>query len=102
MSEPKHTPGPWRAIANATTWGVYDRDGRAVAKLGKSIFGAMITANNARLIAAAPDMSDALPDLIECAEILAAQCRTAGKLAHANMWQARADKGRAAIAKVEG
>ena len=47
-------------------------------------------------------MAEAIPALIECAEILAAQCRVSGDEAHARMYQARAEAGRAAIAKATG
>lgn len=55
-----------------------------------------------RQAAAAGAAFDALPDLIECAEILRAQCIMDADLAHANMYQARAERGRAALAKAEG
>lgn len=59
-----YTTGPHRAIANKTSWGVYDRDGRAIAILSKDIFGAKMTAANAELFAAASEMLTALERVV--------------------------------------
>jgi hypothetical protein len=49
-----------------------------------------------------PKMAEALLALIECAEILAAQCRVSGDEGHARMYQARAEAGRALKAAATG
>lgn len=114
----KHTPGPW-VVANLDDanemfemesdfpLGIYPASDL---NNEDECANAMVFVNNnwgefranAHLIAAAPDMLEALPDLIECAEMLAAQCRVSGDHAHAAMYQARADLGKSAIAKAEG
>lgn len=40
------------------------------------------------------DVRKAILDLIECAEMVAAQCRTSGDNAHAMMYELRAARGR--------
>jgi hypothetical protein len=63
--ETKHTPGPWtiaddmRGIGNARVAGVLDANGIGVANCGSH------GEANARLIAAAPDMLDALYTLLD-------------------------------------
>ncbi|MBV9483804.1 MAG: hypothetical protein JO249_24110, partial [Acidobacteria bacterium] len=53
----QHTPGPWQAITTATRFTVNDKDGFPVLRIN----GGMVPVEaNARLIAAAPDMLDAL------------------------------------------
>ena len=70
MSAGKHTPGPWRAVI--PSWGlpkVVDASGREVAHHIANIERDGRTAGlNARLIAAAPDLAQALADLLADAE----------------------------------
>lgn len=57
----KFTPRPWRALKSSPVGdniAVYDADGGLIAKVGKR--GAQVTAANARLIEAAPDLYEAL------------------------------------------
>lgn len=97
-----HTPGDWTDLPDPDEGGRMVMAGDyIVATVHDGLPEGQCEAN-ARLIFAAPDMYEALPDLIECAEILAAQCRAAGDEAHANMYQARAERGRAALSKSEG
>ena len=76
----KHTPGPWVVLRHV---GIYAND-----KLIASIHSPMPepTASNARLIAAAPDLLEALIGFIQGAEAMG--------------WST--DKARAAIAKATG
>ncbi len=100
----KHTPGPWIVTEGDNVYAKRN-EGPSLPVASCAVSRSVTTKHrqaNARLIAAAPDMLEALPGLIECAEILAAQCRVAGDEAHANMWQARADAGKASLAKAEG
>ena len=56
-----------RAIANQVTWGIYDRQGTCVATIPKKI-GAVRAAEIAQLLAASPDMLEALKRLSAFAE----------------------------------
>lgn len=60
----KHTPGPWKTHALTKSHGIYDQTGTSVAKVGDA-FGvcAERRAADARLIAAAPDLLEALRNL---------------------------------------
>ena len=105
----KHTPGPWAAFLDELVperGAVYVEGphGWDDSPICACDYGSSAEENeaNAQLIAAAPDMAEALPALIECAEILAAQCRASGDEGRARMYQARAEAGRSAIAKATG
>ena len=62
----KHSPGPWRFGVKDNTNRLYDSDGNVVAtgnwKHGLRVEGAI----NARLIAAAPELLDALRAAVKC------------------------------------
>ena len=95
MTNTQHTPGPWTykrdytrpdAIGGDYFYDICDADGKP---LNIVVFGEA----NARLIAAAPDMLEALKDIVENLSMQAAMQRYApGLLAAAH----------AAIAKAEG
>ena len=57
----KHTPGPWVADWCVDEWRVEDEHGRLVA-------GNIEDDRDARLIAAAPELLEALSDLMDCSE----------------------------------
>jgi hypothetical protein len=69
MSQAKHTPGPWKATGNEFDkllgYSVKDRDGIVVAEIQPRPYQVHVNKQNARLIAAAPEMLEAL----ECALI---------------------------------
>ncbi len=104
MSETKHTPGPWSCADLGdennpwSSWSVYHNgplchggDGCATTSENES---------NARLIAAAPDLLEALHGLlnIEGAAVIGGRCKA---LAGLDV-QYHFDKARAAVAKAEG
>lgn len=107
MSEPKWTPGPWKAMP-PDSWGDMEitapsRDGKIEISLLKTDYNGLIGVEqvaNARLIAAAPDLYDscdpdtldAIADEIDCFEHSA---RTAGL-------RSLAKRQRAAQAKARG
>ena len=64
MSE-QYTPGPWRAINITGVWIVGRDDGHLLTKIPA---GSIDAEANARLIAAAPDLLDALERLVHLAE----------------------------------
>lgn len=57
MSEPKHTPGPWRQRDDPADWLIEGADG---ALLAKAYTNVMAAGANAQLIAAAPELAEAL------------------------------------------
>lgn len=73
----KHTPGPWREeFVSDKTWhkGVYDVNGNEVALVKvKSALTAQRRDADARLIAAAPDLLDALKTCLLIVEHLASE-----------------------------
>lgn len=70
MSDTKHTPAPWRVDDGGTDcFGIFDSTGQSIAYLGfaegqGSGRGRDVDEANARLVAAAPDMLDALQYLV--------------------------------------
>ena len=62
MSEPKHSPGPWRIDTGCWTY-VVDARGRNVAELN---FNSKRERANAKLLAAAPEMLAALKEALLC------------------------------------
>ena len=63
MNDPAWTLGPWQAGAFRTT--VYDADGTEIAEcIGEPPYDEATSAANARLIAAAPELYDALANLV--------------------------------------
>jgi len=96
MSETSHTPGPWEA-AERGDYADFDGDSRVILGDDRRIAvvqdsGSIEDAANARLIAAAPDMLEALHTLI-----INNRMGVTGQLARAG-WA----KARAAISKAEG
>ena len=63
MPEPEYTPGPWRASwsREGQSWSILNEDGHMIANAFES-------EANARRIAAAPDMEEALEALIDHCE----------------------------------
>jgi hypothetical protein len=95
MSESKHTPGPWffGHVGTAALWIGPHYNKTPVAHVDHDMEYARDNSRaNARLIAAAPDMYEALSDLIRLIENVAPDY--SGCIAVANA--------RAAIAKAEG
>jgi len=93
MSETTHTPGPWLVTGGNATPCVNDLTGRDVAWPSRRRgYPAMA---NARLIAAAPELLDALRDVVSYYVV-----RIGGKVDTRRA--AALDRARAAIAKAEG
>lgn len=65
MSEPKHTPGPWRQRDDPADWLIEGADG---ALLAKAYTNVMAAGANAQLIAAAPELAEALETLLDWAD----------------------------------
>ncbi len=67
----EHTPGPWIVVHQTATTFDFDvmspneRGGVCVARCGRSVDVATSVAANARLISAAPDMLEALKELVD-------------------------------------
>jgi hypothetical protein len=85
----KHTPGPWKATADPYSDVVVDAAGVELCVM----VGSGPQADNARLIAAAPELLEALRDLVQ----LEADGRAESESA-IEYWE----RARAAIAKAEG
>ena len=109
--ETKRTPGPWHsAMKSEKSWniGVYTEGGDEVAHIAvKSAFAAPRRDADARLIAAAPELYDALRELLTDMVIAQGNMRKAAKRdpaweGCAEIIQPRIDAARAAIAKAEG
>ena len=99
MSETKktqHTPGPWRASSQCI---VEPTNATVAITMANACDSVEQRDANARLIAAAPDLLEALKDLLDRAERQAA-----GMLVEASceVWYAHRDAARAAIAKAGG
>lgn len=92
----RHTPGPWLAYqANSEVGTNYWRIRTAPPGSGDTLRGYCGEAN-ARLIAAAPDLLEALLGMVEMFEL------TGNRLFSLNGKPTTYDKAKAAIAKVEG
>jgi hypothetical protein len=96
----KHTPGPWEADfetypimvrSQSETWPLVDELGNEEGRAGVFIANTGDNKANARLIAAAPDLLEALKDMLDNHEDA---CTGYGEGA--------ADKARSAIAKATG
>ena len=87
----KHTPGPWVVIDGTAIWSKSFQTNTAIAKVNRRIDDT--TRANARLMAAAPDLLEALQELAEMCD----QC---------DSWQSFPDapvqKAYAAIGKATG
>ena len=87
----KHTPGPWRYMAG--THSHYDSEGKAIARVyGPRGIDCSRRDANARLIAAAPDLLEALKGMLS---------RTDGQAIY-NFMEPQREAARAAIAKATG
>ena len=60
MSETKHTPGPWQKKRNISSVAVLDNSGGLVARLPATEWDIEKQDDNARLIAAAPELLEVL------------------------------------------
>jgi len=83
----QHTPGPWKLTDGSSF--VRDNHKNVIADVWQD------SISNLRLIAAAPDLLDALREAVDMIDILAASCSD-------RVHNVSADKFRAAIAKAEG
>ena len=98
----KHTPGPWNDKSlDGSQWGVYSADGRSVAQAQQitplpSDRTQIERTANARLIAAAPELLEALKDLMREVD------RSGLSEAKAYGWPVVTSAAIAAIAKAEG
>lgn len=91
----QHTPGPWQYDDNECPW-VFDQSGNTVAKIFSSkpdgVFLGDETKANARLIAAAPELLEALQAMV------AMYAPRGGRI----VFDDPSDAARAAIAKAKG
>ena len=88
----QHTPGPWRMGKRAYDRAIYGQQGAEVASMLDLFHTPAESLANARLIAAAPDLLEALRDITDLAERYGV-----GEHCDGNILAARA-----AIAKAEG
>ena len=101
----QHTPGPWQVAVD-----IFDNDGMPETAIQAMNGGATVAVAldfglnnpdmrqaNARLIAAAPCLLDALQELTQIASVLEATC-----LGDSRAKENRMDRARAAIAKATG
>jgi hypothetical protein len=98
----QHTPGPWKVKAgtNAVLAGrkqICSHVNAASALPVNMLEDQEIAQANARLIAAAPELLDALQELTQIASVLEATC-----LGDSRAKENRMDRARAAIAKATG
>lgn len=93
-----HTPGPWEAVGDRDDEGimiVQSATGGEVCDIVSTLGYAEADEANARLIAAAPDLLEALVDFVE-------QVEAYDRLHGANSCAISPDAARLAIAKAEG
>jgi hypothetical protein len=93
----QHTPGPWAVDTDRT---ILCRNVVGIADI-RSWMGAEEADANARLIAAAPELLEALKDEISEVAALAGPCQ-AGLMKRCRCADCRLTRSRAAIAKAEG
>lgn len=96
MSNTKHTPGPWHVGRVATTQGqhfaITSPNGDHIATIGEAINSHNGSGNayvNARVIAAAPELLEALQNLTKWANVAACD-REPGSILDQNIEAARA------------
>ncbi|MCP1271259.1 hypothetical protein [Acetobacter cerevisiae] len=104
MGDPKFTPGPWVTYKDLPTDVVVSKNGDcSLATLDCGCGGKETMRANANLIAAAPDLYEAIVSLIDSAEYLLdfakEQCEFMGDV---DEEQGFINKGRAALAKARG
>lgn len=103
MTEKKHTPGPWTVFYKQK----YDEWHVSVPAFGMrlALFPDGIRTENheadARLIAAAPDLLEALQEAIDCGMVPSSSCSDGGASKYSRQVQV-ADMIRAAVAKATG
>jgi hypothetical protein len=90
-----HTPGPWTWHADRDGGAIVDGRGRAVARVNDFVFEC---GDNARLIAAAPEMLAALKAFVAAYEHIGHGCWPADTKNPQNVL----DPARALLAKIEG
>jgi len=90
-----HTSGPWALSGNSKTWALLDAAGFRIALVDK---GGLDAAANARLIAAAPELLEALRDESEFVEME----RRWSEASDLTKWIDRCERLEAIIAKAEG
>ena len=95
MSDPKHTPKPW--LVKPDSIDVFDKYGYTICEVYKGKEGIA----NRRLIAAAPDMLEALEAAIKCGMVPITSASEGGASAHSEQVRV-ADRIRAAITKAKG
>lgn len=97
---PEHTPGPW----TIDKWEhIRDANGQIVESHGLALSGGEICLANDRLIAAAPDLLEALQKLCnEAAGFLGQAAVEVHGLTNMRVLQGKINDGRAAIAKATG
>lgn len=99
----KHTPGPWSAVIGSSFWTVEEGGGQRIANTldSECVFIGSDEYNhseaNAHLIAAAPDLLEALESALEAFEEIQGSCSTDRIIC-----QEESQKARAAIAKAKG
>ncbi len=113
MSNPKHTPGPWHTWQATTNkrlklnkWGVSNADSNPIADCGNRLN----SESNARLIAAAPELLEALQAAIAIHRVQAETCRIEARsgvhpdhnLKYAAELDLHADHWEALVAKAQG
>lgn len=95
----EHTPGPWKALWSSGI-SIHGPDDRSVASIASSIKRPEgEKAANAYLIAAAPDMLEALEGITGFVERLAGD--EPAEAANPELWR-KLERARAAIAKAKG
>ena len=96
MEQQKHTPGPWEAEWHRKykQWNVFPESGKAVVSVTDLCgeYSKEETEANARLIAAAPELLEALQGLLDCMAIPSSICKE----------RPAYEAARAAIAKATG
>lgn len=85
--EPKHTPGPWNIKSRFLGPLVIEANGEPLAEVGGETFA--VVAANADLIAVAPDMYEALDQLIDDMRDGLSVCQAAKDQAIAALAKAR-------------
>lgn len=102
MSEKKHTPGPWSASCAEQGWVVEDANGNLIANIGQDdIESGDNCSEDARLIAAAPELLEALQYALPYLEAFIPHPRN-GVNADCSVDVNCVDRARAAIAKATG
>lgn len=106
MTEAKHTPGPWHWVDRGHYYRLETLDGYEIADDGSSCgeYGGWMYSPdepNARLIAAAPELLEALQEAIDCGMVPSSSCSDGGASKYSRQVQV-ADMIRAAVAKATG